>query len=153
MIIPNSTILSSQVDNFSSLAREEGLILHTTVGIGYETPWRQVEAMLLEAAARTPGLLRNPPPFILQRALGDFCVSYELNVYSDRPQEMYQLYSELHRRILDVFNEYDVQIMTPAYVADPAEPKVVPKNKWFEAPARVTEPTATDQQSRARLLP
>jgi small-conductance mechanosensitive channel len=135
VIIPNSTILAGEVTNYSSLARETGLILHTSVGIGYETPWRQVEAMLLMAAERTAGLLRSPPPFVLQKALGDFCVTYELNVYCDRPLEMYLLYAELHRSILDVFNEYGVQIMTPAYVADPAEPKIVPRKQWFAAPA------------------
>ena len=85
LILPNSMILNGHVINYSSLAREQGLILHTTAGIGYETPWRQVEAMLLMAAARTPGLLRQPPPFILQKGLGDFCVTYELNVYCDQP--------------------------------------------------------------------
>ena len=122
--------------NFSSLAHERGLILHTTVGIGYETPWRQVEAMLIEAAGRTPGLLREPPPFVLQKSLGDFCVTYEINVYCDAPQRMAVLYTELHRTILDVFNEYGVQIMTPAYEGDPDRPKVVPKEQWYAAPAQ-----------------
>ena len=136
IIIPNSTILSSSVINYTSLAKKHGLILHTTVGIGYETPWRQVEAMLLLAAERTPLLLRQPPPFVMHRSLGDFCVTYELNVYCDRPGEQMRLYTALHRNILDVFNEYGVQIMTPAYEGDPQEPKVVPKEKWFESPAK-----------------
>jgi small-conductance mechanosensitive channel len=135
IIIPNSVILNSNVMNYSSMAKERGLILHTTVGIGYETPWRQVEAMLLMAAERTPDLLRQPPPFVLQKLLGDFCVTYELNVYCDRPKDQMRLYTSLHRNILDVFNEYGVQIMTPAYEGDPTEAKVVPKEKWFESPA------------------
>jgi len=77
-------ILNNEVVNYSSLARTEGLILHTTVGIGYETPWRQVEAMLLMAAERTPGLKKEPGPFVRQQSLGDFAVSYELNVYCDK---------------------------------------------------------------------
>ena len=83
VVMPNSVLLGSHVVNYSALARTRGLILHTTVGIGYETPWRQVEAMLLEAAERTPGLLREPKPFVLQKSLGDFCVVYEVNVYCD----------------------------------------------------------------------
>jgi small-conductance mechanosensitive channel len=142
IIVPNSLILNSQVINYSSLARQQGLILHTTVGIGYETPWRQVEAMLLMAAERTPGLLRQSPPFVLQQALGDFCVTYELNAYCDEPTAMYRLYTELHRHILDVFNEYNVQIMTPAYERDPEQPKVVPKEQWFLAPAQLPRRTA-----------
>lgn len=142
VIVPNSTILNSEVMNYSSLARKPGLILHTTVGIGYETPWRQVEAMLLMAAGRTPGLMREPSPFIRQQALGDFAVTYELNVYCDNAQAMGELYTQLHRNVLDAFNEYGVQIMTPAYEGDPEKPKVVPKEEWFPAPAKRADPGA-----------
>jgi small-conductance mechanosensitive channel len=137
IVVPNSSLLNSSVVNYSALARRgRGLILHTTVGIGYETPWRQVEAMLLLAAERTPGLLREPAPFVLQKSLGDFCVVHEINVYCNAPAEMAALYSRLHQNILDVFNEYGVQIMTPAYEGDPEQPKLVPKEQWFAAPAR-----------------
>lgn len=135
VVIPNSEILRQDVVNYSSLAVSHGLVLHTTVGIGYETPWRQVEAMLLLAAQRTPGLLESPAPFVNQKALGDFCVTYELNVACNTPRAMPRLYTELHRCILDVFNEYGVQIMTPAYEGDPDQPKVVPRDQWFQAPA------------------
>ncbi len=134
--VPNSQILSGNVVNYSSLAHTRGLILHTTVGIGYETPWRQVEAMLLLAAERTPGLLIDPPPFVLQKELGDFAILYELNVYIDNPLEMIKLYTKLHRQILDVFNEYGVQIMTPAYRSDTPEPKIVPREQWYAPPAK-----------------
>ncbi len=136
VIVPNSVILNNEVVNFSSLARTGGLILHTTVSIGYDTPWRQVEAMLLMAAARTAGLMKEPAPFILQNALDNFAVTYELNVYCDNAQAMTTLYTDLHRNILDVFNEYGVQIMTPAYRGDPAVPKVVLKEQWFSSPAK-----------------
>ena len=136
IIIPNSGMLNSNIVNFNTLAKSDGLILHTTVGIGYETPWRQVEAMLCMAAKRTPGLLAAPEPFVLQKGLGDFCVSYELNAYCDQPQAMPRLYTALHQNILDVFNEYGVQIMTPAYEGDTEQPKLVPEARWFEAPAK-----------------
>jgi small-conductance mechanosensitive channel len=142
IVVPNSTLLSSNVVNYSALARTRGLILHTTVGIGYETPWRQVEAMLLMAAERTPGLAPEPAPFVLQKSLGDFCVVYEINVYCDAPPEMATLYARLHQNILDVFNEYGVQIMTPAYEGDPEQPKVVPREQWWSAPARPASPDA-----------
>jgi small-conductance mechanosensitive channel len=122
VVLPNTHLLNSNIVNYSALAKSEGLILHTTVGIGYETPWRQVEAMLHEAAARTEGVLREPAPFVLQQSLGDFCVVYELNVYS----------ADAH----GVFNEYGVQIMTPAYEVDTPEPKLVPRERWFEPPAQ-----------------
>jgi small-conductance mechanosensitive channel len=139
VVVPNSMILANEVINYSSKARESGLILHTPVGIGYETPWRQVEAMLLEAAVRTPGLRREPAPFVLQTGLGDFCVTYEINVCCDTPKAMAALYTELHRNILDVFNEYGVQIMTPAYEGDPEQAKIVPPEQWYAAPARPPE--------------
>jgi small-conductance mechanosensitive channel len=139
IIVPNSQILTSEVLNFSSIARTEGLILHTEVGIGYETPWRQVEAMLLVAADRTPGLLSDPRPFVWLKKLGDFAITYELNVYCRHVRAMGRLYTELHRNILDVFNEYGVQIMTPAYEGDPHAPKVVARQNWYASPARQAE--------------
>ena len=135
VVIPNSTILNTEVTNYSTMAKSEGLILHTTVGIGYETPWRQVEAMLLLAAERTPGLAPDRKHFVLQKALGDFAVTYELNAYIDDPTRIPFLYSEIHRQILDVFNEFNIQIMTPAYEGDPEQPKVVPREQWWSAPA------------------
>jgi small-conductance mechanosensitive channel len=139
VVIPNSKILNTEVINYSAMARDQGLILHTTVGIGYEVSWRQVEAMLLMAAQRTPGLRADSQAFVLQKALGDFAVNYELNVYCDDARRMNALYTELHRNIQDVFNEYGVQIMTPAYEGDPSEPKVVPRNQWYAAPAQAPD--------------
>jgi len=140
VIMPNSNILATEVVNYSQMAAERGVVLHSTVGIGYDTPWRQVEAMLLEAAARTSGLKSDPPPFVLQTLLGDYAVNYEINVYCGDANRMPALYSALHANIQDVFNEYGVQIMSPSYEADPDEPKVVPPAKWYEAPARKPEP-------------
>ena len=103
--------------------------------------------MLLEAAKRTPALLAEPAPFVIQRQLGDFAVVYQLNVYTDTPKGMFRTYSALHQNILDVFNENDVQIMTPAYEGDPAVPKVVPKEQWYARPA--LPPQQTSDQGAA----
>ncbi|MCG6929655.1 MAG: mechanosensitive ion channel family protein [Desulfofustis sp.] len=136
IVIPNSQILSGEVTNYSNLAIKQGLILHTTAGIGYEVPWRQVKAMLLMAAERTEGIRRKPEPFVLVKELGDFGVVYELNVFCRNVEKMNQIYSDLHCNIQDVFNEYDVAIMTPHYVGDTEEPKTVPKDKWYASPAQ-----------------
>ncbi|RLA44265.1 MAG: mechanosensitive ion channel family protein [Gammaproteobacteria bacterium] len=135
IVIPNSTILNSEITNYSNQVNENGLILHTQVGIGYEVPWRQVEAMLIEAASRSSGLMEEPAPFVLQTALTDFAVTYELNAYCKDATKMVQFYSELHRRIQDVFNEYGVQIMTPNYIADTPDQKLVPVEQWYTPPA------------------
>jgi len=155
-VIPNSSIVQANVLNYSALCREQGLILYTRVGIGYEVPWRQVEGMLLLAAERTPHVRREPPPFVLHLKLGDFAVEYELNVYCDDAHAMEELYTELRRNVLDAFNEYGVQIMTPEYESDPREAKVVPRDKWYAAPARmepaepgrVAEPLASAATSK-----
>lgn len=136
VVIPNTTIIDTDVINYSTMAREKKLILHTDVGIGYDTPWRQVEALLLDAAARTDGLLGEPAPFVLQKQLGDYAVTYELNAYCSNDREIPALYSALHANIQDVFNEYGVQIMSPSYEHDPDEPKIVPQDRWYAAPAK-----------------
>ena len=130
IVIPNSIMLNSALINYSAKLREKGLILHTTVGIGYETPWRQVEAMLKLAADRTSGILKDPPPFVLMKELGDFAITYEINAYCNESNKIIQTYTELHQHILDIFNANKVQIMTPAYEGDPEVPKVVPKDQW-----------------------
>jgi len=135
VMIPNSNILNTNVTNYTVMARKPGLLLHTTVGIGYDTPWRQVEAMLLLAAERTEGLQQQPEPFVLQTLMGDFAVNYEINAYCTEAERMVAIRSELHRNIQDVFNEYGVQIMSPAYVADPASAKIVPPENWYVTPA------------------
>lgn len=115
--IPNAMVLSNHIVNYSSVALETGVILHTTVTIGYDAPWRQVHALLIAAAAATEGVLLDPPPFVLQTSLDDFYVSYELNAYTAEPNRMATIYSELHAHIQDRFNEAGVEIMSPHYRA------------------------------------
>ncbi len=112
--IPNAMVLGSHIVNYSSSAR---LILHTTITIGYDAPWRQVHELLLAAAASTERILPDPRPFVLQTALNDFYVSYELNATTDAPSAMPVIYSELHKNIQDHFNEAGVEIMSPHYSA------------------------------------
>ncbi|HEX7122328.1 MAG TPA: mechanosensitive ion channel domain-containing protein, partial [Gemmatimonadaceae bacterium] len=134
VVIPNSRLLSSDVLNYSTLARVHGLVLHTDVSIGYDTSWRQVEALLIQAAERTRELGPDPRPYVQLKKLGDFAVQYELNVHCADVHAMQALYSALHRNILDVFNEAGVQIMTPVYEGDPPQPKIVPPEAWYPPP-------------------
>lgn len=139
VVIPNSKILNTDVTNYSQLAKTRGLLLHSTVGIGYDAPWRQIEAMLIEAAHRTPGLDQEPQPFVLQTSLGDFAIEYQINAFCKDVSNLPQIYSDLHSNIQDVFNEYGVQIMSPAYVADPESAKVVPPERWHTEPATIPD--------------
>jgi small-conductance mechanosensitive channel len=97
------------------MAKTDGLILHTSVTIGYDAPWKRVHELLVAAARATPGILASPEPFVLQTGLGDFYVSYELNAYTDQPAVMARTYSLLHANIQDTFNEGGVEIMSPHY--------------------------------------
>jgi small-conductance mechanosensitive channel len=139
VVIPNSNILNTNVVNYSLLAKDQGIVIYTSVGIGYDVPWRQVEAMLLLAAERTPGLEKEPVPFVLQKSMGDFAVNYEINAFCKDISRMLRVKSDLHRNIQDAFNEHGVQIMSPAYEGDPATPKVVPPEQWYSAPASKPE--------------
>jgi small-conductance mechanosensitive channel len=127
--IPNLVVVSAMVTNFSRHARE-GVYVPTSVTIGYDVPWRLVESMLLTAAERTPGIRREPKPYVLQAALEDFYVKYTLLVALEEPVRRARIFGVLHANIQDVFNEHGVQIMSPNYEADPAAPKVVPRERW-----------------------
>jgi small-conductance mechanosensitive channel len=116
--IPNAMVLANHITNYSSLARREpGLILHTTVTIGYDVPRDAVEGLLIEAALATEDLVDEPPPFVLITSLDDFSVSYEINAYTRGARWMNTTYSELHGHIIDRFNEAGVEIMSPHYSA------------------------------------
>ncbi len=110
--IANSMVLSSHIINYSASAAQGGLILHTTVTIGYDAPWRKVHELLLAAAAATENIIAEPKPFVFQTALDDFYVHYEINAYTDKPSRMAAIYSDLHRNIQDKFNEAGMEIMS-----------------------------------------
>lgn len=117
--IPNSSLLNTNVINFSVSQREfeQPLILQTTVTLGYDLPWRKVHATLTEAALATKFIISDPAPFVLQTSLDDFYVSYQLNAYTDHPNRMVHIYSELHQNIQDKCNEVGIEIMSPHYNA------------------------------------
>ena len=116
--IPNAMVLGDHIINYSASARQgNGLLLHTTVTIGYDIPWRHVHELLIKAADMTEDVMREPAPFVHQTGLNDFYPAYELNVYTDKPGSMAHIYSDLHANIQDVFNEANVEILSPHYSA------------------------------------
>ena len=132
--IPNAIRLSDAATNYSRNA-DLGVFAPTSVTIGYDTPWRQVHALLLLAATRTEGVRNDPKPVILQTSLQDFYVQYTLFAALEHPGRRIFVLDTLHRHIQDAFNEYGVQIMSPNYEADPIGRKVVPIEQWYAAPA------------------
>ena len=126
--IPNGAVLAGAVKNFSEMAASQGLILHTTVGIGYDVDWRSVEELLLSAAAKTDHVLDQPEPFVRQDSLNDFSVTYELNAYANDASVMAATYSELHRNILEAFKQAGVEILSPHYRAvRDGKPAAIPR--------------------------
>lgn len=115
--IPNAAVMSGTVKNYSTEAKKGGVIFHTTVSIGYDVPWRTVHHLLVNAALATEHVLHQPAPFVLQQALNDFYVSYELNAYTTAPREVLNIFSDLHRNIQDKFNEAGVEICSPHFSA------------------------------------
>ncbi len=115
--IPNSFIMSSHTTNYSASARQYGLIIHSTVTIGYDVPWRQVHQLLINAARQTTGVLPEPKPFVLETELSDYYPCYQINAYIKDADKLGDIYSDLHQNIQDVFNEAGVEIMSPHYFA------------------------------------
>lgn len=115
--VPNSFIMSSHTVNYSTSAREYGLIIHTEVSIGYDIPWRRVNPLLIEAALNTPGVVDDPRPFVLETSLSDWYPVYQINAYITDANRMAQIYSDLYQNIQDKFNEAGIEIMSPHYMA------------------------------------
>ncbi|MGL6266978.1 MAG: mechanosensitive ion channel domain-containing protein [Chitinophagaceae bacterium] len=113
--IPNSTVMSSPSTNYSSDAPEKGLVVYSTVTIGYDVPWRDMHQALIDAALRCESILKDPSPFVLQTSLDDFFVSYQVNAFTREPNKQAAIYSLLHQHIQDVCNERGIEIMSPHY--------------------------------------
>lgn len=133
--VPNTLLAGTPVENFTRQAREKGLVVTTSVTIGYDVPWRQVHALLQLAASRTPDVQSEPAPFVLQTSLADFYTHYQLNVVIARPTDRPFVLSRLHAEIQDAFNEFGVQIMSPNFEAQPEQKVWVPKDQWHAEPA------------------
>jgi small-conductance mechanosensitive channel len=136
--IPNAVVLGAATTNYSRMERADTLWYRTSVTIGYDAPWRQVHAMLCQAAERTAGIKREPSPFVLQTALSDFYVEYTLNFKPENPAQRVFILSELHTHIQDAFNENGVQILSPHFMVQPDRPVVVPRERWWSQPATRT---------------
>ncbi len=133
--IPNAVLVGTSVTNFSRIYDQHGMVVSTAVTIGYDTPWRQVHALLQLAAQRTRGLRAEPAAEVVQQALNDWYVAYELRARLEQPEERFAVLSRLHAEIQDVFNEHGVQIMSPHFVNQPPQAVVIPKTGWAPAPA------------------
>ncbi len=113
--IPNATVMNNHTINYTSASKRLGLIVHTTITIGYDVPWRKVHELLIDAALSTEMIQQFPKPFVLQTSLDDYYVSYQINAYTKKPAKQAVIYSNLHQNIQDKFNEAGVEIMSPHY--------------------------------------
>lgn len=142
LTLPNALVLAAVTRNYSRPAHGLGFMLRTKVTIGYDTPWRQVHALLAEAARRTAGVTAQPAPEVFQTALSDFYIEYQLVCHANQSdaKERAEAIASLNANVIDTFNEQGVQIMSPHYLADPARPKLVPKEAFHAAPAAPQQP-------------
>ena len=138
LLLPNSFVLGNVSRNDSRAAGDKGFVIDTAVTIGYDTPWRQVTALLEEAARRTPGVAAEPAPKVFKTALSDFYIEYRLSAVCPQvdANERAETMSLLLGNVLDAFNEHEIQVMSPHFLGDPDRPKVVPRAEWFKAPAK-----------------
>jgi small-conductance mechanosensitive channel len=146
--IPNAVLMGAVTTNYSRLAETLGVMASTTVTIGYDAPWRQVHAMLIRAAERTPGVLPAPPAVVWQRALSDFYVEYELNVNLEKPEKRIAVLSALRTNIQDEFNAHGVQILSPHFMMNPPDKVWVPREKWHQPPANPEDGNSQAQPSK-----
>jgi small-conductance mechanosensitive channel len=133
--LPHSVLVGTATTNYSRLAGKDGMVVTASVTIGYDVSWRQVHALLLLGASRTPGIRQEPPPRVLQRELSDFYVQYHLLAHLEEGESRAVVLSELHAQIQDAFNEHGTQIMSPHFEAQPKKPVLVPKSAWYAPPA------------------
>ncbi|HKO54066.1 MAG TPA: mechanosensitive ion channel domain-containing protein, partial [Polyangiaceae bacterium] len=142
LTLPNALVLGTVTRNYSRPTNGHGFMLRTKVTIGYDAPWRQVQALLIEAARRTPGVAARPAPQVFQTALSDFYVEYEVVCQATQAnaRSRAEAIATLNANVIDTFNEYGVQMMSPHYFADPAQAKVVPRSAWHPAPAKPEAP-------------
>ncbi|HMN77001.1 MAG TPA: mechanosensitive ion channel [Burkholderiaceae bacterium] len=132
LTVPNTLIVGSVTRNYSRSMPGSGYIVDTELTIGYDAPWRQVHAMMIEAALRTEGISQTPPPKVFQTALSDYYAEYRIAAHAvpTQPLPRAELLGQLHANLQDVFNENGVQIMSPHYMGDPERAKVVPRAEW-----------------------
>ncbi len=148
--IPNSAVLSGNTINYSSEAANNGLILHTTVTIGYDVPWKDMYNALIDAALRTEHILHDPKPFVLQTSLEDFYVAYQINAYTKEVKKQAAIYSNLHQNIQDVCNERGIEILSPHYrAARDGNTTTIPSDyldKDYKAPSFKVKVETTDNK-------
>ncbi len=126
--VPNSKVMAGESINFSLSSNEHGgLIINSEVTIGYDVNWRLVHRLLKDAAAKTPLIKKDPPPFVLQTALDDFYVRYQINAYTESPQDQAAIYSDLHALIQDEFAKAGVEIMSPHFRANRDGESTIPE--------------------------
>jgi small-conductance mechanosensitive channel len=115
--VPNSMVLNNNIVNYSKNMGKSGLLVHTSIIIGYDVPWQTVNKLLTAAAGKTEHINEEPEPFVLQTSLEDSYVSYEINGWTQKPELLPKVYSNLHANILDEFHGQNVEITSPHYRA------------------------------------
>jgi small-conductance mechanosensitive channel len=147
--IPNAKVLTGYSVNYTTPTEREGLIIHTTVTIGYDAPWRAVHELLIRAAESTEGVSAFPKPFVLETSLDDFYISYQINAFIKNAKHILRIKSDLHQNIQDEFNRGGVEIMSPHYRSERDGNAVTIPEEWeIELPPKQEKPDKSTKVSR-----
>jgi small-conductance mechanosensitive channel len=146
--VPNAIVIGNSTTNFSRFSESDGVPVMTQVTIGYDTPWRQVNELLLKAVAATENILQDPAPVIRQTELSDWYPVYSLTFYVRDPHTRLEILSYLNGNIQDAFNEAGVQIMSPHFKDQPDNPVIIPKGNWFTGtPVKIENPDKSKDEA------
>jgi len=115
--VPNSFVLSSHTTNYTASANNFGLIIHTSIGVGYEVPNERVHELLIKAARMTEGVVSDRDPFVLDKKFEDLYLLYEINAYIKDANAISRISSNLHYNIQNIFTEAGIELRVPFVVS------------------------------------
>jgi len=115
--VPNGTLLSSNVVNYSTSGDEKnGIILYMSITVCYDVPWRRAAELIVEAARKSDYVLNDPAPFVLVKNLGNYACEMELNIYTNEPEKQPSIFSELNKNIRDIFEQNGINMTVPLLI-------------------------------------
>jgi small-conductance mechanosensitive channel len=108
--VPNQQLLTSAIDNYG---KKDTVRRNCSVTVGFEIPSEQVEKVLLEAATKVEGILKEPKPYVWVTGILSFSVEYTLYVFVNQIKMLPTIDSNLRRTVLEVCREHGIDLATP----------------------------------------
>ncbi len=111
-LIPNENLITGEVINWSY---SQNLVrLHVPVGVAYGSDLEKARELMLESAAVTKRVLKDPGPACLLSGFGDNTINLEVRVWINDPQNgLGSVKSELLWGIWQRFREHGIELPFP----------------------------------------